>query len=393
MGRSWPEIVKGDGKKRIGRLPVLFIGMACLVSGVWGGLTRLPLNLPLPGGNANWLTFHGPLMVCGFLGTVIGLERAVGLRGWWAYVAPLLTGAGAMMLMMGGVGHTPITLITLGSIGFWMVTLWVVRLQRATFTVVMSAGALAWAVGNILWRQDWPLNRVVPWWIAFLALTIVGERLDLSRFQKPSKWSSPLLFIALGLFAGGVVGTSLQQMPGERLTGIGLVALAAWLWRFDLARRTIHQPGLQRFMAACLLAGYIWLGIGGVLMAVFSPLESGLRYDAVLHSFFLGFVFSMIFGHAPVIFAAVLVVQPRFRPMFYSHVVLLHLALMTRVGSDLARWAAGRQWGGILGALAIALFLTNTVVSLAFPSRPKSGPASGKKGNAQVAGARPGLGS
>jgi hypothetical protein len=373
-----------DGTKRIGRLPLLLLGMGSLLCSVWGGLVRLPLNLPLPGGNANWLTFHGPLMVCGFLGTVIGLERAVGLKGWLGYLAPLLTGAGAAMVIVGKLGHTQVALITLGSIGFWVVTLWVVRLQPAIFTVVMSAGALVWTVGNLLWWQDWPFNRVVPWWIAFLALTIVGERLDLSRFRKPSKWSSPLLFAALSLFSGGVVVTMLRQILGERLTGIGLLALSAWLWRFDLARRTIRQPGLPRFMAACLLAGYIWLAIAGILMAVFSPLESGLRYDAVLHSFFLGFVFSMIFGHAPVIFPAVLVVQPRFRPAFYSHVVLLHLALLIRIGSDLAKWGAGRQWGGILGALAIGLFLANTVASLALPLKPKSLPAPRKNEKAPV---------
>jgi hypothetical protein len=183
-----------------------------------------------------------------------------------------------------------------------------------------------------------------------------------------------LLFVSLGLFSGGVAATTLHQIIGERLTGIGLLALAAWLWRFDLARRTIRHPGLPRFMAACLLAGYFWLAVGGLLMVVFSPLESGFRYDAVLHSFFLGFVFSMIFGHAPVIFPAVLVVQPRFRAAFYSHAVWLHLALLLRIGSDLAKWTAGRQWGGILGALAIGLFLLNTVASLALPARPKSSP-------------------
>jgi hypothetical protein len=374
-----------EATKRIGRLPLLLMGMACLACGVWGGLVRLPVNLPLPSSNANWLTFHGPLMVCGFLGTVIALERAVGLRGWWWYLPPLLTGCGAAMVLAGRLGHTQITIITLGSIGFWLATLWVIKLSRSTFTVVMSAGALAWTVGNILWRQDWPFNRIVPWWIAFLALTIVGERLDLSRFQKPSKWSSPLLFVALALFSSGVVLTAFVQIPGERLTGIGLIALAAWLWRFDLARRTIKQPGLPRFMAACLLVGYLWLALAGLLMTIFSPLESGFRYDAVLHSFFLGFVFSMIFGHAPVIFPAVLLVQPRFGPTLYSHVALLHLALLLRVASDLAKWPTGRQWGGILGAFAIALFLINTVISLARRSQPKLSPATRRKQKAQPA--------
>ena len=35
---------------------------------------------------------------------MIGLERAVGLRGWWPYVAPALTGAGAVMVMAGSDG-------------------------------------------------------------------------------------------------------------------------------------------------------------------------------------------------------------------------------------------------------------------------------------------------
>ncbi len=366
-----------EGQKRLWRMPLLMMGVASLLAGVWGGLVRIPLNLPLPGGNANWLTYHGPLMVCGFLGTVIGLERAVGLRGWWPYMAPLLTGAGAVIVMGGALGRMPVLLITAGSLWFWVVTLQVVRLQPATFTVVMCAGALAWTVGNLLWRAGWPFDRVVPWWIAYLALTIVGERLDLSRFQKPSLWSAPLLYVALALFGGGVVLTSSIRIPGERLTGSGLLTLAAWLWRFDLARRTIKQPGLTRFMATCLLAGYCWLGVAGILLVAFSPLESGLRYDAVLHSFFLGFVFSMIFGHAPVIFPAVLMLQPSFRPWFYSHVVLLHLAVLLRVASGVMNWAPGREWGDVASALAVGLFLMNTMMSFALRTKSVPVPAQG----------------
>lgn len=144
-----------------------------------------------------------------------------------------------------------------------------------------------------------------------------------------------------------------------------------WLGRFDIARRTVRQPGLSRFMAVCLLVGYVWLAAAGVLMMVFSPLEGGLRYDAVLHSFFLGFVFSMIFGHAPAIFPAVLGLQPSFRTAFYAHTALLHLGLLLRVGADVTKWGTGRQWGGSLNALAIGLFLLNTVLSFVVPVRPQ----------------------
>ena len=184
----------------------------------------------------------------------------------------------------------------------------------------------------------------------------MGERLDLSRFQKPSKWSQPVLYGALRVFGIGLLLASFKQIAGERLLGLGLMALAGWLGRLTLPRRTVLQPGLPRFVAACLLIGYVWLAATGALMMAFSPLESGLHYDAVLHSFFLGFVFSMIFGHAPVIFPAVLGLRPSFRNVFYAHVALLHLGLLIRVGADVAKWGTGRPWGGSLNALAIGLF-------------------------------------
>jgi hypothetical protein len=270
-----------------GRLPFVLLGIGSLVAGVWGGLVRLPLNLPLPGGNANWLSFHGPLMVCGFLGTVIALERAVGLNARWTYLPPLLTGIGSALFVCGRTGQLPVALITCGSALFWIVTLKVVKMQPVAFTGVMSAGALAWVIGNGLWllgimrpdSGDWPIYRIVPWWISFLALTILGERLDLSRFQKQSQWSRPLLGIVLFLTGAALVISAFHQIWGERLLGLALLGTAAWLGRFDIARRTVKNPGLSRFMASSLLIGYVWLGLAGILMTVFSPLSSGLKYE------------------------------------------------------------------------------------------------------------------
>src|SRR3972149_6584847 len=44
---------------------------------------------------------HGPLMVSGFLGTLIALERAVALRARWTYIGPLLTSLGGLFLALG----------------------------------------------------------------------------------------------------------------------------------------------------------------------------------------------------------------------------------------------------------------------------------------------------
>jgi hypothetical protein len=324
----------------------------------------VPVNVTLPVNHANWLTFHGPLMVCGFLGTVISLERAVGLRSLWTYGAPLFTATGAIWIALGGLGSTGPLLILIGSAWFVAVSLRVVFLSRALFTAVMTLGGASWVVGNSLWLAGWNVNRVVPWWIGFLALTIIGERLDLARFQKPVRWAAPALLVVLGVFLLGIVMTVFRQSFGEVLTGTGLLLLAVWLSRFDIARRTIRLPGLPRFMAFCLLSGYFWLGLSGLLMPFCSPLESGFRYDAVLHAFFVGFVFAMIFGHAPVIFPAVLQLPAAFFPRFYLHVALLHAGLGLRVWGDLTQNQSLRSWGTILNTLAIGVFLLNTVLGI-----------------------------
>lgn len=75
---------------------------------------------------------------------------------------------------------------------------------------------------------------------------------------------------------------------------------------------------------------------------------AGSIYDALLHTIFLGFVFSMIFGHAPVIVPAVLGTQVPYTALFYTHLTLLHLSLVMRVMGDLLLWMPLRRWGGLL---------------------------------------------
>jgi hypothetical protein len=59
------------------RVPLLALAWAALIGALWGGLLRLGWAWPTP--QPSLALLHGPLMVCGFLGTLIGLERAVAL--------------------------------------------------------------------------------------------------------------------------------------------------------------------------------------------------------------------------------------------------------------------------------------------------------------------------
>jgi len=60
------------------RLPFMALAGLALLAALWGGLARLGWPLPLL--TSTLPPNHGPLMVTVFLGTLIGLERAVALR-------------------------------------------------------------------------------------------------------------------------------------------------------------------------------------------------------------------------------------------------------------------------------------------------------------------------
>lgn len=338
------------------RLLFLPAALALLIA-AWAGLIRIGWLLP-PFTSAE----HGPLMVSGFLGTLISLERAVALgatskRGRLAYGAPLLSALGTLGLILGLPRDLSVGLITAGSVGMVIVFLVIVRRQFALYTVSMALGAVCWLVGNLLWLSGQPMFYLVEWWVAFLVLTIAGERLELSRIMRAPR-SSHVLFVAIVLaYLAGLVLYTAKIGGAEAFIGAALIALGLWLFRYDLARRTVKQRGLTRFIAAALLLGYFWLIVGGLLRLAYGVQYAGPYYDAVLHSVLIGFVFSMIFGHAPIILPAVLNVTVVYRPAMYAALFLLHGALALRVLGDITLNQPVRAWGGMLNVVAILLYL------------------------------------
>jgi hypothetical protein len=349
------------------RLPLLIAALLCLLAGLWGGL--LLLGLPVPTLLATTAEDHGILMALGFLGTVISLERAVALGRAWAFAAPVLAGAGGVAVLVSLPPMVGRLLLCAASIVLVVVYLVVHRIQPALHLRVMAAGAVCWYVATLLWLTGWPLPRLVPWIAGFLVLTIIGERLELARVGLLTRSSVRQFLAGAATFGVGLVLTTTPATTGSsgvRLAGAGMIALAGWGFVHDVARRTVKIPGVTRFMAVCLLAGYVWLFIGGTIWLLAGDLGASVAiYDAALHAVFLGFVMSMIFGHAPVIVPAVLRVRLPFRPWFYAHVGLLHASLLARVilGDGVGSVLCWRV-GGVGTELAVLGFLAASVIAV-----------------------------
>ncbi len=337
------------------RIPLLVLGFASLIFGVGAGLLRLGWAVPRPA--ADLAAFHGPLMVCGFFGTVISLERAVALARRWAYLGPLAGGAGGLALICGAPIEVAKLLLALGSAVLLAGSVSVFLRQRALFTFTLAAGAGCWLAGNLLWLAGQSVFAVVPWWAGFLVLTIAGERLELSRFLPPSP-------VAQRVFIAVLAGLTFGMVLNAQLFGAALLALALWLLRQDIARRTVKDTGLTRFIAVCLLSGYAWLLLSGAIMLAAGLAPGSAAYDAALHALMLGFVFSMVFGHAPIIFPAVLRVAVPYHPVFYVPLALLHLSLALRLAGDLAVQPDWRSMGGALNAVALLAFILNTIAAV-----------------------------
>lgn len=366
-----PSVPLSGSRRTLLARAALAVGvMALLLSALWAGLLRLGWVLPSPQGSLAAL--HGPLFVCGLLGTVIGLERAVALGRPWAFVGPLLTLGAGLGLLAGlplGLG----ALLTVGgSLGLLAVFVALLQRQPARFVVTMALGAAAWLGGNLLWLAGWPLAVASLWWAGFLVLTIVGERLELGRLRQLPPRALWAFTLGVAVLLAGLVLAVVRLDLGARLVGASWLGLGLWLLAYDIARRTIRRPGLPRFSAVCILSGSVWLAFGGLIAIGAGAVYAGPLYDAMLHAVFVGFVFTMIFGHAPIIIPALLGLPVRFSRWSYLPLAVLHLSLVARLVGDLALLIELRRWGGMLNAGAILLFLALTVASVMLARVPES---------------------
>lgn len=372
--RDKPSLLTGGSshrsRVRYARLPLLLAGGASLLAGIWAGLGRAGVPVPVP--RAELLALHGPFMIPGFLGTLIGIERAVGLGAAWHYASPVASALGTCLLLAGA----PVTAAAaVYSVAAFFLTSTMVALwfqHRAWYTLLFVVAGALLLVGNLMWLATLSPAQASAWWLGFLIATIAAERMELSRVIVPPAWAQPLLVLAFLAFVVGILCGGFGARVGATIVGLALVGIASWLTRFDVAWRTLRHHGLPRFVAVSLLSGFGWLAVAGVVAVTLPVALAGPVYDSVLHSVLLGFVFSMIFAHAPMIFPAILHVRVPYHWSFYIHWAVLHGSLALRLTGDLSGHWFLRTWGILGNAAALALFLAVTIAQVLRTARNRS---------------------
>jgi len=342
------------------RVPFLVAAGLALLAGL--DAATLLIGLPAPVTTARLPEIHGALMVLGFVGTLIALERAVALRRRLALASPGLLGAGTLLLL------TPLPLavgqvaLVAGSLALVVVYLPLWRRQEDDAVLVQAMGAVLAVGGATLWARGDDIALLLPWLVGFVVLTIAGERLELARLHIGEAAARRLAPLAGALVAATVAATVWDRL--YPLLGLALLALVGWLVRHDVARRTVRGTGLPRFAAACLLSGYAWLAVTGTIWLLGGRVVDGGGYDAAVHATFLGFAMSMILAHAPVILPAVLRRPLPYHPAMYASAGLLHAGLLVRLWlGDALAWPGAWRTGATLTIVALLGLVATAVWS------------------------------
>ncbi|QEL66398.1 hypothetical protein OTERR_29220 [Oryzomicrobium terrae] len=353
------------------RIPLFLCAVVALVTGLWGGLGRLPGLFELTGGAAlpppNAIGFHGALMAAAFFGTVISLERAVALNRPWAYLAPALCGLGGIALLAGLAPVPGGSLLALGLAMLVVASAEVWRRQKALHNVILLLAAALGAVASLVFAAGAPIRDAVPGWSAFLVLTIAGERLELSRLLPPSPFTLRGVAAAAGLAALAVLAGALGGLGADAVgavLAVAYLALAALLVKRDVAWKSARLPGLPRYIAVCLLSGYLWLAAGALMLLAWGLPGGGPHYDAALHALFVGYVLAMVFGHAPIVLPAVAGIPFPYRPWLYAPLAVLHGSLLLRLLGDGLERADWRLAGGLGNGLAVLLFALSAALAV-----------------------------
>lgn len=345
--------------RRLLIVPLGLVAMVSLVLATWAGLAQLGVHTPPPP-----VPVHGPLMILGFLGTVICVERAVGLGRVWAWAAPILAAVGTVFVLA---GQTRIGMGVLFCAGVALAVVYAVALVIAEFPdhlLVQSLGAFAWMAATAALFAGRDMALAVPVMIVYLVLTVIGERLELSRLAPNASTVRNRVVVgaAVGVL-GFSVGAIWAGLEVTRLAGVGILTVAVLSYLGDIARRTRKAGALTGFMAAAILGGYVWLAVSGLLWAAGAMDPAKFIYDAALHTVVVGFVLSMVFAHAPVIVPSVAGVALPFNEFWWVPLGLLHLTLLLRVTGDVFEVVALRTAGGVGNVVALAAFLVVAVSS------------------------------
>jgi len=337
------------------RIPFMLAAVFNLIAGIWAGLIRLGWELPL----TPVAVHHGAIMVGGFLSTLIALEKAIPLKRKLPLLVPVVS-ALSLLMVVPGYYQVGLYFLVAGSIGLLIIHAYYLYLYPRDLSIMlMLLGACCLIIGNAMLISTQFYAAVFPWWMGFLLLTITAERIELSKFLPVSVSARYLLLSFLALFLVGVI-IPFHGM-GKYFSALAMMGIALWMLNHDVMRIGLKKQGLTRFSSIALLVANGWLIVNGLLLITLP--DTAYSYDMLVHVFFIGYTFAMIFAHGPIILPGVLGITAKpFHDILYVWLFLVQGSLLFRLVADSVLNPEWRKWSGIFSGIGILLYFITLVV-------------------------------
>ncbi len=335
-------------------LPIILL---VLVSGITGGFLRTGCFV-FPGQGISMA--HGLLMTGGFMGSLISMERNLEMKqkGW--AIVPVLSMSSAVFFILGEL-TVGLVLLILSSIGLIAMVYFQSMNHPKAGKWMMLIGALCWLTGNLLVYKSNMIAMGSSWWEAFILLTILGERLQLSSERS---WANRYLAVLLVLFGIFFFGMFLPfHGNGTIFMGYAIVGIGTWFLVSDLHEGVLSNSSENRFCKLAILLGYTWLIGHGIWLLIGS--SHPYFYDVLLHTFFLGFAFSMIWGHAPKLLPLFLNLRGTvFYDKLWWGIMVFEFSLASRMVASILEIPPLRKVFVVINGLVILLMFIMLLVGL-----------------------------
>jgi len=337
------------------RIPFMLFAVINLIAGIWAGLIRLGWEIPVTAVAVH----HGAIMIGGFLSTLIALEKAIPLKKNIALIVPVVS-ALSLMMAVPGYYHMGMYFLIAGSVGLFIIQGYYAKLYPRDLSIkLMLVGAGCLIVGNVMLMRTQFYPASFPWWMGFLLFTITAERIELSKFLPVSANAKYLLVSFLGFFLLGLLLPF--HHAGKYISAVAMMGIAFWMLKHDVMRIGLKKKGLTRFSSVALLIANGWLIINGILLVVIS--DAAYSYDILVHSFFIGYTFAMIFAHGPIILPGVLGITGKpFHGVLYAWLFLVQGSLLWRLIADSMVNTEWRKFSGIFTGAGILLYFITLIV-------------------------------
>ena len=145
------------------RLPFMIVAFINLLVGMLAGLIRIGWSFSV----TSIAVHHGAIMVGGFLGTLILLEKVIPLKKKILFVFPFINALG-LLIVVPGFYQSGQAFLLIGALGLLIVFLLYFKRQPHDLSViVMMIGACCQIGGHVMLisKQFYPM--AFPWWMAF----------------------------------------------------------------------------------------------------------------------------------------------------------------------------------------------------------------------------------